>query len=90
MENKDILKPCPFCNGSAKVSFRQMYFYGFNELGWRKIKYGCQIICNKCKARGGLITDVYIVKNGIFNVKDGENIKTKAVESWNSRISKEQ
>lgn len=49
------LKPCPFCGGNAKVSVRQMEYYGQNCLGSKKIKFGAQAICQSCYARGPLM-----------------------------------
>ena len=46
------LKPCPFCGGNGKVSFKDYRFHGMNYLGDRKVTYRVQVICNKCKSRG--------------------------------------
>lgn len=46
------LKPCPFCGGNGKVSFKDYRFGGMNYLGDRKVSYRVQVICNKCKSRG--------------------------------------
>ena len=46
------LKPCPFCGGKAKLSFKDAEFGGINFLGDRKIKYRFRVICNKCHSRG--------------------------------------
>ena len=48
----DELKPCPFCGGRGKVSFKDYKFIGKNYYGDKKISYRVQIICNKCKSRG--------------------------------------
>ena len=46
------LKPCPFCGGKAKVSFRNHAYKGQNYLGDKKLKYRVQVICSRCKSRG--------------------------------------
>lgn len=46
------LKPCPFCGGEAKLSFKDCEFGGQNFNGDKKIKYRFQVICNKCHSRG--------------------------------------
>lgn len=58
------LQPCPFCNGKARVSFKDYAFYGKNGRGDRKVKYRVQIICNKCHSRGKpIVTDWLINPN---------------------------
>ena len=54
------LKPCPFCGGNGRLSYRQMRFIGQNYMGDKKIRMGVQVICNRCKARGPLFTGVVI------------------------------
>lgn len=52
------LKPCPFCGGKGKVSFKDHRFIGWNGLGNRKVCYRVQVICNRCRSRGKpVITD---------------------------------
>ncbi len=47
------LKPCPFCGGKARVSFKDYIFYGWNYITHAKSKcYRVQVICNRCKSRG--------------------------------------
>lgn len=58
------LRKCPFCNGNAKVSFKNYAFYGRNGLGDKKAKYRVQVICNRCRSRGKpIITDWLINPN---------------------------
>lgn len=58
------IKPCPFCGGKAKVSFKDHTFIGYNGFGDRKIKYRVQVICNRCKSRGKpIMTDGLINPN---------------------------
>ena len=64
--SKDI-SPCPFCGGKAKLSFKDVAFYGQNALGDKKIKYRVQVICNRCHSRGNPIkTDWLINPNPNF------------------------
>lgn len=57
-ENELQLKPCPFCGGKGKISFKDYRFIGYNGLGHRKVQYRVQVICNKCRSRGKpIITD---------------------------------
>lgn len=52
------LKPCPFCGGKGKVSFKDHLFAGYNGFGHRKVHYRVQIICNRCRSRGKpVVTD---------------------------------
>ena len=58
------LKPCPFCGGRGKVSFKDYKFIGKNHYGDRKIRYRVQVICNKCKSRGKpIITEPLVNPN---------------------------
>ena len=55
------LKPCPFCGGKGKISFKNYRFVGQNHFGDKKLKYRVQVICNRCKSRGKpVITDALI------------------------------
>lgn len=55
------LKPCPFCGGKARISFKDIRFGGQNCLGDKKIMYRVQIICNKCHSRGKPINTDYLI-----------------------------
>lgn len=55
------LKLCPFCKGTAKLSFKQVRFGGWNFQGERRLKYRVQVICNRCHARGKPVTTDWIV-----------------------------
>lgn len=57
----DELKPCPFCGGNAKVSFKNHSFKGQNDFGDKKLKYRVQVICNRCKSRGMPIITNWLV-----------------------------
>ena len=58
------LKPCPFCGGKGKISFKDYRFIGYNGIGDKKVSYRVQVICNRCKSRGRpVITDGLINPN---------------------------
>lgn len=78
------LKSCPFCSGKARVSLRQLKYIGQNELGCRKIKFATQVICNKCKARGGVATKV-IITDRVDTYDNVWALKQEAIEAWNRR-----
>jgi Lar family restriction alleviation protein len=77
------LKPCPFCGGEARASKREIKFLGQNYIGQRKLRFGVQCICNRCKARGPLISATIITDNNCW-VKT-EKLKKDAIEAWNRR-----
>ena len=82
------IKKCPFCNGKAHVSVRQRLFIGLvGEFGNKKIDYAAQVICNKCHARGGVVTET-LITDGTFRLKL-ELLKDKAIEAWNRRADDE-
>lgn len=90
MEERDELKPCPFCGGKGHVSMREIRYLGRNE-GGKKIKMGIQVICGRCKARGSLVSAVLIF--GVYDpsmVRYIKELKEKAVELWNRRANDEQ
>ena len=80
------LKPCPFCGGKAKLSSRQVRFFGRNYLNpaQAKITFGQQVICNKCHARGP-----YFTKCLITNSPEGKAgfrwLEKSAADAWNKR-----
>lgn len=79
------LKPCPFCGGKGRVSGREIRYFGQNDYGAKKIRYGVQVICGRCKARGPLVTETVVLGYG------GDNVLTeteRAIELWNGRSEK--
>lgn len=77
------LKPCPFCGGNGKISFKDHRFVGQNAKGDKKIVYRVQVICNKCRSRGKpIFTDPLINPNPYLS-------KWGNTYSKNSRMSKE-
>ena len=55
------LKPCPFCGGKARISFKDCEFGGKNFRGDRKVKYRFQVICNKCYSRGKPVKTDFLI-----------------------------
>jgi hypothetical protein len=45
-------KPCPFCGGKGKVTFKNLRLIGKNMRGDKLLIYRVQVICNRCKSRG--------------------------------------
>lgn len=71
------LKPCPFCGGKARISFKDYRFYGWDCITHQKIiSYRVQVICNKCKSRGKPII-----------TKSMENPMPYITEWWSSHYS---
>ena len=67
------LKPCPFCKGKAKVSFRDYRFNGYNAFGERIVSYRVQVICNKCKSRGMPVITKQLINPNPYLSKWGNN-----------------
>ena len=61
------LKPCPFCGGKGKVSFKDYKFGGQNFYGHKMLKYRVQIICNKCRSRGMPIVTDWLTGSNPYN-----------------------
>lgn len=84
------LKPCPFCGGKGHLSTREIRFMGQNDFGAKKIYMGAQIICGRCRARGGLETGTVIS----FGASDPEKrkalepLENGAAKKWNRRVAK--
>lgn len=81
----DRLKICPFCGGNGHVSTRDMRFYGQNVFGNRKIKYGAQVICNRCHARGGIATAIIITDRADTRT-EMDKLRERAIKAWNKEI----
>lgn len=81
------LKPCPFCGGKAKISFRQGQFFGWNDFGDVKMRYRLQVICNRCHSRGKPINTQWLVnpKPHTHPEQFTEYVE-KATNAWNRRI----
>lgn len=76
------IKPCPFCGNRAKVSTREMKFLGINAFGEKLLRMAVQVICNRCHARGPVVTGVVIdpYTTGQAYMKE---MAEKAVDKWN-------
>lgn len=79
----DKLLPCPFCGGEGHISSREIRYRGMNGFGAKKIRTGMQVICGKCKARGGLAVDDVIYAHG--QDKTLKHMEEEAIEAWNRR-----
>lgn len=76
---------CPFCGGNSRITMHEIRYYGQNYFGYKKIKFGAQAICNKCHARGGVVTAIIIT--GCNTTKaELDNLKTRAISAWDKRI----
>ena len=82
----ESLKPCPFCNGSGKISKRIIRLYGYNYIsGKRKSKEGVQVICQRCHARGPLYSAI-IIKPEEKYLRAIKLLEERAALAWNRRI----
>lgn len=92
------IKPCPFCGGKGKVSFKDYRFGGYNGKSDVRRKYRVQVICNKCRARGKPIITDWIVNYSPYQTVfwnqrsryvDATNAYKPyvegAIEAWNRR-----
>lgn len=79
------LKKCPFCGGKGHMSSREIRFIGQNYFGAKKIKMGVQIICGRCKARGGVVTREVIYASHKEQRKCLEPLEHDAICAWNKR-----
>ena len=82
---KEEIKPCPFCGGKVHASTREKLFICWNGLGNKKIDFAAQVICNKCHARGGIVTEILVTDISLDSKL--ELLKKRAVEAWNRRAS---
>lgn len=78
------LIPCPWCNGRAGITARQMRFMGQNCYGWKKIRYAANGKCQKCYARGPVVTAVIITGTEETNA-ELDALYRRAEEAWNRR-----
>lgn len=78
------LEHCPFCNGRAKISWRDSRYYGQNNFGSKKIKFASYGMCNRCKAKGPTVTAI-IVTDVNDTHENFKNLFARAAEAWNRR-----
>jgi hypothetical protein len=84
------LKPCPFCGGKGKVSYKDYRFGGWNGKSDSRRKYRVQVICNRCRARGKPIITDWIVNYSPYNPREEAQkafapYVERAAEAWNRR-----
>lgn len=78
------MKTCPFCGGNGRVSSRQLRFIGQHDIiGTRVVKMASQVICNRCHARGPVVTETITDPYYSGNKYLKENEET-AIAFWNS------
>ena len=71
------LKPCPFCGGKGRISFKDKYWGGWNGRGDHRKSYGVQVICKKCYSRGKpILTDWLINPNPYLTIYCGRYTET--------------
>ena len=85
------LKPCPFCGGFPKLSFKEVDFYGRNYIGDKKSKYRVNMICQRCHARSKPIKTDYLIncnphksnfENSIYEHPDLRKKQTEMIRPW--------
>lgn len=101
--NDIVLKPCPFCGGNAKLSFKDYRFCWQNDRGDKKLQYRVQVICNRCRSRGKPIitepllnsspysTTYYMGEDHEYYGKNNETFEPyfrAAAEAWNTRTER--
>lgn len=82
--------PCPFCGSeSVSVKHKEIRFYGWNGLGFKKHRMKAYCVCNKCGATG---TPIYYdgYSNAPFAYYDDEHKRVyscgeEAIKAWNTR-----
>lgn len=88
------IKPCPFCEGRAKISAKNNRFGGWNGKGECRREYLIKVICNKCKARGapistGWVKTLFRRRDTFFASQEDKEAfaiaEEKAIEAWNKR-----
>ena len=84
-----VLGRCPFCGSdSARLSRREMRFYGWRDVNGRMEKivdYGYQVICNRCKARGPLQVRYGCTKEEVEKGRFDPPERMQAMFMWNIR-----
>ena len=86
------LVECPFCNGKAKVMYREAEFVGWRGDYTKVKKFYAYVSCNRCHARGPLVRSGMIDGLGQYDrgfAKAMEPYTKQAVFSWNRRVDDE-
>lgn len=85
------INTCPFCGGSARLSFRETDYVGRNFRGDKKSKYIFQVVCNRCHSRGKPVKTDYLINanpwaslwNSTFDVETKAVInRTEEYRPW--------
>lgn len=76
------MKPCPFCGSTKlKVSKRNSTTKFSLETQRVETKITLSVNCNKCFARGSIVTAVMPMNNDSL-----EQLKQQAIDEWNKRF----
>lgn len=90
------MKPCPFC-GSKKLKLEsKSSLAGWTGIDARVVRDTYSVRCNVCHARGGAVGGK-VIKSRLDVYRDNmpewavtsEELKQRAVESWNRRATNE-
>lgn len=81
------IKPCPFCEGKARIMYREAEFLGWRGGdGCKGKRFFAYVGCNRCHARGPIVkTDVVVDKEQYNRGFDRivEPYAAKAIQLWN-------
>ena len=82
MEQKYILKPCPFCGESEKIKF------SLKRTGRFEVQYHAAMYCDNCHTYGPRVLTPKVKHNdykGRAAMESNEEIRKQAKMAWNTR-----
>ena len=78
-----MIRPCPFCRGSGKVSVSRGEVED-SRYGKQKAKYYFGVKCNNCHARGSIVTKVIVLTTEkLEDIVEYQRAYDRAIELWN-------